>query len=244
MRFIIHEQPYEKPLGAGLWRYEQDGVPTGAVESWRLSTTPDGHLILRVDLDARAAQSGRSTLYHFTMDPFWTPVQLRYRLWDVGAEVTGTALFEEKHLILIAEQGHERSEQVLPLPPGYVFWFPCSTMLGHLARQPARHLLPGVTLELPEGAAAVGLQPLQTGVWITAEGGEEHLAQGERMPLLETVVRWADQVRTVWLDEDGQARRMQRQDGLTAVETRYVKYQSTKTAVVRPHPTAAGRPKR
>ena len=53
MRFIVKEQDYEKPIGAGLMRYELDGVPTGAVEHWRLTEATEGYEVLRVDLDAR-----------------------------------------------------------------------------------------------------------------------------------------------------------------------------------------------
>ncbi len=37
MRFIIHEQPFERIVAAGQYRYEQAGQPTGAVEHWRLT---------------------------------------------------------------------------------------------------------------------------------------------------------------------------------------------------------------
>ena len=68
MRFIIHELPYERPLLAGRLRYERDGQPTGAIEFWRLTDAVDGYRFLRVDLDARDAASGRSWLYHATLD--------------------------------------------------------------------------------------------------------------------------------------------------------------------------------
>ena len=91
MRFSIHELPYETPLAAGQWRYEQDGEPTGAVEAWRLTAAQDGWSIWRVELDARAAASGRSTLYHLLLDADGRPAQLRYRLWRGAAQTSGTA---------------------------------------------------------------------------------------------------------------------------------------------------------
>ncbi len=60
MRFIVHEQAYEKPIAAGQLRYERDGRATGAIESWRLTRAVEGYEILRVDLDARTAESGHS----------------------------------------------------------------------------------------------------------------------------------------------------------------------------------------
>ena len=73
MRFIIHELPYERPLLSGRLRYERDGVPSGAVESWRLTAAVDGYRFLRVDVDAREAPSGRSWLYHLTLNPAGLP---------------------------------------------------------------------------------------------------------------------------------------------------------------------------
>ncbi len=73
MRFIIHQLPYERPIVAGQLRYERDGAPTGAVEQYRLTAAVDGYRFLRVDLDARTAPSGRSTLYHLTLNPDGQP---------------------------------------------------------------------------------------------------------------------------------------------------------------------------
>ncbi len=99
MRFIIRELPYERPLLAGRLRYERDGVPTGAVESWRLTQALDDYRFLRVDLDAREAPSGRSSLFHVTLNPAGRPEQIKYRLWGNGPEVSGTAVWEGNEVI-------------------------------------------------------------------------------------------------------------------------------------------------
>ena len=69
--------------------------PTGAVEEWRLSDAVDGYRFLRVDLDARNAPSGRSYLYHLTMDKLGNLVQLKFRLWTEGSEIIGSVLLEK-----------------------------------------------------------------------------------------------------------------------------------------------------
>lgn len=225
MRFIIHELPYEKPLAAGQWRYQRDGKPTGAVESWRLTAAQDGYRFLRVDLDARAAESGRSTLYHLTLDPQGKPVQLRYRLWTDGPEITGTALFEAEDLILVTEQAGQRSEQVLALPPEFVFWFPSSTVLGLLAELPQAQALAGVYLRLTSDKNTPGLEVAQATVIVTSRPLEQRVIMGKVLNLEPASIWWEDQERRLWLDQNGQPLRMARQDGLTAVETQLISYQ-------------------
>lgn len=225
MRFIIHELPYETPLVAGQWRYQRDGRPTGAVESWRLTAAPDGYRFLRVDLDARAAESGRSVLYHLTLDPQGKPVQLRYRLWTDGPEVTGTALFEAEDLILVTEQAGQRTEEVLALPPEAVFWFPASTALGLLADLPQARALPGVYLQLPVKKETSGLELAQATVIVTSQPAEQRVIMGEALSLQSVSIWWEDQERRLWLDQSGQPLRMARQDGLAAEETQLISYQ-------------------
>ena len=225
MRFIIHELPYEKPLAAGQWRYQRDGRPTGAVESWRLTAAPDGYRFLRVDLDARAAESGRSILYHLTLDPQGKPVQLRYRLWAAGPEVTGTALFEDEDLILVTEQAGQRAEEVLALPPEAVFWFPSSAALGLLVDLPQARALPGVRLQLPAKKETPGLEVAQATVTVTSRPVEQRVIMDEVQTLQSVSIWWEDQERRFWLDQSGQPLRMARQDGLAAVETQLIMYE-------------------
>jgi hypothetical protein len=225
MRFIIHELPFEKPLAAGQWRYHRDGRPTGAVESWRLTAAQDGYRFLRIDLDARAAESGRSILYHLTLDPQGKPVQLRYRLWTEGPEITGMALFEAEDLILVTEQAGQRVEEVLPLPPEAVFWFPSSTALGLLVDLPQAQPLAGVYLRLPSDKNTPGLQAAQATVIITSRPLEQRVIMGKVQDLEPVSIWWEDQERRLWVDATRQPLRMARQDGLAAVETELINYQ-------------------
>ena len=129
MRFIIHELPYERPLLAGRLRYERDGRPTGAVESWRLSDAAEGYRFLRVDLDARAAQSGHSWLYHVTLGPDGRPEQVKARFWAAGREVTTTLNVEGDEWLATRQVDGVAFED---LAHGRAFWFPAAAGLALL----------------------------------------------------------------------------------------------------------------
>lgn len=229
MRMIIHELPYERPLAAGLWRYEQDGAATGALEAWRLTAARDGYRFLRIDLDARAAASGHSLLYHLTLDPQGRPAQLRYRLWAGGPEVSGTAVFTDSDLLLSMEQQGRRVETVLPLVPDFVFWFPASTALGLLVNLPQARALPGIHLRLPQQAGDIGLELAQATVIVTSHGEEQRVIMGEARHLQPVSIWWEDQERRLWLDEHARPLRMARQDGLAAEETQLIVYKARRT---------------
>ena len=221
MRFIIHELPYEQPLAKGLWRYEQDGRATGAVEHWRLSTAHDGFYFMRIDLDARQAPSGRSYLYHLILDGDGRPVRLQYRLWYAQSETVGNVLLEANHVLITSGTGDGRFEELTRLPQGYQFWFPSSTVLGLVARNsfteaPALTLIPSAPDQ-----EELALLPLVTTLRKT-ESSPSNDTQKMRLS-------WEDQWRKVWLNELGWPVRMERQDRLTAVEAQLVRYQRINT---------------
>ena len=109
MRFIIPELPYEQPVARGVWRYERDGIPTGAIEQWRLSAAHEGYQFLRVDLDARSAPSGRSYLFHAVLDEDNQPVRLKFRLWQAASEIMGNVHLEGDAVLYTSGQGEDRS---------------------------------------------------------------------------------------------------------------------------------------
>jgi hypothetical protein len=127
MRFVIREQPYEKPIMAGEYRYELDGQPTGAVETWRLTAAAEGYQFLRVDLDARAAASGHTYLYHALVNADGQVERLKYRFWTEasgGLQVAGDVVLDETAVSATRTVNGKASEQVIDLPKGYRFWFP------------------------------------------------------------------------------------------------------------------------
>lgn len=219
MRFIIHELPYERPLLAGRLRYERDGVPTGAVESWRLTSASDGFRFLRVDLDAREAPSGRSYLYHVTLNPAGLPEQIKYRLWGSGLEISGTAVWEGHEIIAARKMNGEAYEDVAR---GTAFWFPAGAGLALLAVCVGE--TQGVTM-VTDAPDATGLMAMiEIPVEITQDSPINEMAGNELLLVRPLTVTWGDQRRTVWLDSEHRPMRLSRGDGLSATAERLVRY--------------------
>ena len=219
MRFIIHELPYERPLLAGRLRYERDGRPTGAVESWRLSEAADGYRFLRVDLDARAAQSGNSWLYHVTLGPDGQPEQVKARFWAAGHEVTTTIDRQEDEWVAGRWVDGTAYEDVAR---GGAFWFPAATGLA-LLRGGADETR-GVTLLMDTTDAARILALCATPVAIALGAPAEERVGDETLAARTLSVAWGHNRRMVWLDDDGRPLRLWRDDGLTAAAERLVRY--------------------
>lgn len=224
MRFIIHEQPYERPLLAGRLRYERDGAPTGAVESWRLTAAAEGYRFLRVDLDARDAPSGRSWLYHATLNPTGRPEQLKYRFWGDGHEASGSVVWDGEVIVAARRVDGASYEDVAR---GAAFWFPSGAGLALL--EWAGGETAGVTLA-PDAADPARLMALVE-TPVTIEWGEMAMetvggggAGGELLPVRPLAVSWGDQRRVVRLDGEGRPLWLWRGDGLTAVAERLIRY--------------------
>ncbi len=225
MRFIIHEMGYEKPLTAGQWQYVRDGQATGAIEEWRLTKALDGYHFLRVDLDARAAASGRSTIYHLTLDENGAAAQLKFRFWDAGMEVVGTVVLEEDALIVTRERDGRRQEDVVNTGSGYAFWFPATAGLGLLARLGDVDGITGITLRSTADDPAMLMGPQLTKLSVREAPARKVEMLGKSETLKGKIITWADQQRTIWVNEQGWPLLMERDDGLTAVMKRLVKYQ-------------------
>jgi hypothetical protein len=207
MRFLVHEQPYEKPIAAGQLRYWLDGAPTGAVEHWRLTQATPGYEVLRVDLDARSAASGHSYVYHLVRQTDGPPERLSYRFWGDGLEVVGTLLFAASNVTGTRSVNGRTYPEDRELQPGYGFWFPASVGLGLLVGFAGGT---AVTLNSVIGnqLSVFGLQVVEVEV------------MGER-PL---TIRWLESKRIIWLDERGWVAKMERDDGLTAVASHAIWY--------------------
>ena len=216
MRFIIREQPYERLVAAGQWRYEQDGRPTGAVESWRLTTAAAGYRFLRVDLDARHAPSGNTFLYHLVWHEDGRPERLRYRFWNLTQKVVGNVLLDDTQVIATHEANGRPFEVVHSVTTPYQFWFPAIAGLGVLAAQP-----PAPTAVCLQSDFHLSLTQLNR-----QEGQQTELyLMGKQWVGQPLSVRWADQLRTIWLDTYHWPLKMVRGDGLTAVAVRYMRHQ-------------------
>jgi hypothetical protein len=221
MRMIIHELDYETLLARGQFSYMLDGRPTGAVESWRLTAAVDGYRFLRVDLDARQADSRATYLYHLTLDEKGRPVQLKFRYWrdQTGSPwLSGAALLEDHALIVTRNTAAERWEHVSEAPAGSVFWFPSAAGLGLLARA-APGVFPGLSLRSPNrfDEPVSWLAPFSAKVTASQLEPEELTVGGGRVTVQPVRCQWEDQERLIWLASGDWPVRMQRHDGLVAV---------------------------
>jgi hypothetical protein len=218
MRFIIHEQPYERPLLSGWLRYERAGAPMGAVEAWRLTAAAEGYRFLRIDMDARAAPSGHSHLYHLTLNPAGRPEQLKYRFWGYGHEVSGSAVWDGDEVIARRQVDDQAFEDVAR---GAAFWLPSGAGLSLLAHSAGETRGIRMTID-PDPAALMAL--VETPV--TIDWGEAVVEQvgAELLSVRPLHVTWDDQRRAVWLDNEGRPLRVWRDDGLSAVAERLVRY--------------------
>jgi hypothetical protein len=221
MRFLVQEQPYEKRLAAGLLRYALDGEPVGTTEEWRLTQAPDGYTVLRVDLDSRSAESGNSYLYHLVSDADGAPQRLTYRFYGSnGTVVKGNVLFDTEGITNSREVNGTRFED--ELSGAGVFFFPSSMGLAFLARNPQLETAWTLNMYDEENLEALfGLVAIRPKITV---GEDEVVEIGRNQRNARRVtITWADQTRHIWLSADNWTLQMQRDDGLTALETRFIR---------------------
>lgn len=207
MRFLLKEQPYEKPLAAGSLRYEREGVPTGAVEHWRYTLAVDGFRFLRVDLDGRGS-SGDTFLYTLLLNEGGVPEDLRWRFFTANNRhrAMGQVLFEGEAISHVRTvDGVRFEEEVRPRP----FFLPTSAGLWLLksAVGAAEVLTLAMHQRAPEDFMALSaICPEMTAV---ADGLRVAFGGGWR------ALRW---------NGAGFVQKMVRDDGLTAVQSRFLTY--------------------
>ena len=221
MRFIIHEQPYEKVIAAGELRYERDGVATGAVEKWRLTTAVAPHQFLRIDLDARAAPSGLSTLYHLVLGEDGRPERLRFRQWGGERKIAGNLLFEDGVITASQTVNGEPFNEEMAVTADTGFWLPSSVGLSLLTRQVVGT---AVSLRAMDSKQYSVFSLFKTSVKLRWADAEEIVVRGKRQISRQLLIQWADQHYTLWLDEQNGVVQMKGGGGLTAVATRLIHY--------------------
>jgi hypothetical protein len=231
MRFIIKEQPYEKIVAAGQYRYELDGVPTGAVESWRVTAVTDGYQFLRVDLDAREAESGHSYLYHAVLNPDEQIERLKFRFWGAGLEIVGDVVLEETAVSVTRTINDQTFDEVLTPPKGYRFWFPSVAGL-HFAGWRGNDPKTAVTLNSHIGGPdTLEAQVVTFDYHMLITDYKEMEIAGQLRKYVPHKLAWNDQIRIILrsYDKSRWPLGMVRMDeecveGLTAVATRLINY--------------------
>jgi hypothetical protein len=206
MRFIIHELPYEKPVVAGLFRYERDGRPTGLVEHWRLTIAGDGYQFLRIDLDGRAS-TGESFIAHLTLDDDGRLERLSFRYWAAGPVSVGNLLLTAPTAMLAVDTGPERREEELVLPADCRLWLPTAAGLGLLLQTVWDQV---TAVQLPTRPPF-----LLTQVEIARQPGP---VDGSM------TVQMGEQTQTAWLNAHGWPEKVVCGDGVTAVAARVIWY--------------------
>jgi len=229
MRFIVKEQRYEKQIASGRFRYEREGQPTGAVEDWRLTRAMAGYEVLRVDLDARAAASGHSYLYHLVRQENGRPERLAYRFWGDGLQVEGTLLFDETSITGTRAVNGVTTEEDLDIAPGTGFWFPSAVGLGLAANLQGVSDITAVTLNNQIGGPdTLALQQVTMNVTMTITDTVEIEIAGQMVDAVPYKISWDGNVRFVTRDLNFWPLQIERpeEDGsiLTAVETRNIWY--------------------
>ena len=225
MRFIIHELAFEERIASGTFRYFRDGQETGAVETWRLNDASGGYRFLRVDLDARAAPSGHSYLYHLTLDHLGQAVQLKFRFWGSNLEIIGSVLIEEDALIVTRDIKGRRIENVFSTSEKHLFFYPSTLGLGLLAEAPVGKNQKAVAFQSQSEIAEEQMSPYITDLLVSRGEYEEITVMNELMITCPITISWANQQRKIWVDKNNWPLRMERNDGLSSVETQYMCYQ-------------------
>lgn len=212
MRFLIHEQGYERPLAAGTLTYSN-----GAQELWRL-TQATTHTFLRVDLDGRAG-SGDSYLYHAVLNEHNQLERLMYRFWNANFAMKGNLLVETDQLTHTRELPTETATESVPFSTNHRFWFPASMGLSLLQGEGA---FTGYWLQRDKGFS-LG----KTTVSLTHASPDSMTIRGQEHPVIPITIKWNEQERAIWRDPFGTVLRMERGATLTAVATRYIRYRIT-----------------
>ncbi|MFT5194319.1 MAG: hypothetical protein ACI9EW_001232 [Cellvibrionaceae bacterium] len=118
MRYLLKTQPYEKPIAAGSFEYQRDGIPLGIVEHWQYSHALDGFKFFRIDVDARKLDAdGYSTLYNVVIGPNGRPETVKFRHFSVapptaenGLKIRGQIDLEPESAFVFREVNGERFE--------------------------------------------------------------------------------------------------------------------------------------
>jgi len=221
MRFIIREMDYEIPLASGKLLYEMRGRPTGVIEEWRLTAAVDGYRFLRVDLDAREAASRESTLYHLTLNSAGRSERLKFRYYGPDTQVIGDVMLDKDSVTLTRKVRGHRFEDETNLSSGYGFWFPSALGLSLLAG--IHHdgdYLQAATVNKDEEFALTSYQ-----VQLKASNEESLATTGQTVAVWPCLIRWPGFDQTIWLDSYSLPVKLDRGDGTSALESRYVRFQ-------------------
>ena len=219
MRFIIREQDYEELVASGRFRYERNGRPTGAFESWRLTKASAGYCFLRVDLDGQEAESKESVLFHLVLAADGTPERLKYLMFGPKGELRGDVQLDQTSVSNGRVVQGERYDETVELPSRYAFWFPSTIGVSLLARySKVNSVLDAISLDRNR-SFLLGQNK------VSIEFGTEQslVMTNHEISVRPCSILWDGEIRDLWLDEYQWPLKLRRGDGLTAIETQYIR---------------------
>lgn len=141
-------------------------------------------------------------------------------------EIIGTVLLEQDAVILTRETIDGRQEDVLPLPSGYLFWFPTTAGLSLLAGKAGVVNQTAVTLATGASSAGDLMGLVETKVTVDEEPPVKLMVLDAEEEARLISIRWENQERRIGTDAQGWPLKMERDDGLTAVLAQRVRYGS------------------
>ncbi len=219
MRFIIREQDSERLLAAGLFSYHHNGQYTGVTEEWRLTEVLNRYQILRTDIDARESKSEESTLFHMVINSENQPERLKIRFFSPASQGWADLIMGDNIITLTQKIGHQRWEDEAPYADKSGFLFSSAAWLGYwMSHQGSKvasrilHLSQKEKFELVERPLAVQRQE-----------GKPVIIGGQSIPAELFTVTISDEKQNLWIDKFGLGLKVVLGNGLTAVETRYIR---------------------
>ena len=220
MRCIIREQPYEKLLAAGHFRFQKDGKLTGVSEVWRLTELIDDYRNLRIDVDARNTVGGETNLYHLLINSAGQPERLKTRQFGPGPAISADVHLEPGSVIIYADIDGRRFEHELVPTEGYLFVVPSVTWFGLLVASNRSQLkVPAVGFSQEDD-----LRPLESTFSLKHEGSKTLNASGFDIDVQTYQVDWRGRRCHLSVDQYDCAVEVIYEDGLLAKETRYLRH--------------------
>jgi len=215
MRFIIREQEYEQLLAAGRLKYR-----SGVLESWRLTGAVDGYTVMRIDLDRRDAGQQRSTLIHLLINPGGQLERAKLRDFSTGSDLSGDVLVDGNSMDVSRATETGVMHDLIKRPAGFGLLLPGLVGLALFVWH-ASHDQDHSAIWLDP---ARQFAPRQVSVEIDPMEQESIAVTGQTLVVRPYLIGQNGNHQTIWLDEYGLPVRVDDEEGLRALEDRYVRH--------------------
>jgi len=216
MRFIIREQEYEVLLAAGRLKYR-----SGALESWRLTEAVGDYRVMRVDLDWRDAGQNSSTLFHLLLDQGNQLERAKLRQIMPDGDLSVDVLVDGDSLNVSRAGAMGVAHDVVDRPAGFGLLLPGLVGMALFVGQAGKERDHSAIWLDPARQFA----PRQVAVEIETTMEEESLAvTGQMLAVRPYLIGQNGDRQTLWLDKYGLPVRVEDEQGVFALEDRYVRH--------------------